>query len=63
MPVSSIDYEKVNMQLLALIQHLNSIEVMSVQAQVPGTVTSDFIHALDLFRSAVALEIEVQGKR
>jgi hypothetical protein len=61
--IASIDYEKVNMLLLSLIQSLNGIETMAVQAQISGTETSEFVIAVDRFRDAVALEIEIQGKR
>jgi hypothetical protein len=61
MAVSSIDYEKVDMVLLNIIQMISSLEHMVSAQNVDGT--SDFIYALDTYRNKVALFIEVQGKR
>lgn len=64
MAVSSIDYEKVDVALLQVLQILKNTEQLiasSGTAQVPGT--SVFISAIDDYRNEIAMEIEKQGKR
>jgi hypothetical protein len=61
MAVASIDYEKVDMILLNIIQMISSLEHMASAQNVDGT--ADFIYALDAYRNKVALAIEAQGSR
>jgi hypothetical protein len=64
MPISSLDYEKVDVALLQILQIIKNTEQMiasSGTTQVPGT--ADFIAALDDYRNEIAMEIERQGKR
>jgi len=64
MAVSSIDYEKVDVQLLSMLQMLVSMEQMCVATKITNTAaSSEFINAVDKFRNEVALEIEIQGAR
>lgn len=64
MAVASVDYEKVDMKLLTVLQMISSLEQM-VSAGDISTIAGngEFIIALDLYRNCIALEIEKQGKR
>lgn len=57
-----IDYEKVDMNLLGIVQQLNNMQNFLM---VPNTSaiegTKDFVFAIDAFRKKVAEEIERQG--
>jgi hypothetical protein len=64
MPVSSIDYEKVDTRLLGLIQMIAGLENQITSVQLSNTeATKDIIFALDKYREEIALEIEKQGAR
>jgi hypothetical protein len=64
MALSNIDYEKVDMQLLSVLQMLGSIESMVASANVSTIpTTAAFLLALDSYRNEIALEIEKQGRR
>lgn len=65
MAVASIDYEKVDHNLMQLLQMIKSMEQMIVltqqQTQIPNT--NVIVSALDDYRNEIALVIEQQGKR
>jgi hypothetical protein len=64
MALANIDYEKVDMRLLTVLQMITSLEQMVSAADISAiSGTSDFIIAADNYRNAVALAIETQGKR
>lgn len=57
-----IDYEKVSMNLLAMIQQLNGIQNFLGTPELSSiSGTKDFVFAIDAFRKKVAEEIERQG--
>ena len=64
MPLSRIDYEKVDLQLMSVIHMLNSIEAQIASAGISKVPNTDvFITAIDDYRNEIALEVERQGKR
>lgn len=57
-----IDYEKVDMALLSMIQQLNSFQnFVSIPALSSMDGVREFVFALDSFRKKIAEEIERQG--
>ncbi len=65
MALSSIDYEKVDVGLLSILQMLGSLE--SIVSNTNNTTlvpnTNIFINAIDDYRNEVGLMIEKQGRR
>lgn len=57
-----IDYEKVDMALLSLIQQLNSFQnFVSVPHLSSMEGVREFVFAIDAFRKKISEEIEKQG--
>lgn len=57
-----VDYEKVDMGLLSLIQQLNTLQSFIMVPSVSSlSGAKDFVFAIDAFRKNVAEEIERQG--
>lgn len=65
MAVASIDYERIDHNLLQLLQMIKSMEQMIITAQQQSNIpnTNIIISALDDYRNEIALVIEQQGKR
>jgi hypothetical protein len=63
MATSSVDYEKVDMSLLQVLQTIKIMEDMILNVSGLQIPTGKIVAALDDYRNNVAIEIERQGSR